>query len=200
MRMRSLAVGLIPLMLIWGSACGGDPPPPPVQPDGPTVAEGEEPRAPVKIPRAPFLSLPDTAAETIAKNVLEGGDAGRKLAFALQRGPFGPTESVLAVYIEEVEGAPTIGAQVLLPGPKGGAAFPLPVDNSAPLVRASEVVWASSDHGWIAVILMRRTVEEAEVQQNQAFYWNGSGFERAFEQEERIKGLGSSFEIRRMLL
>lgn len=198
----SLGLGAMSLILVFGAACGGEPAPAPAPARAPVsgAVEDEQARAPVKIPRAPFLSLSDSSVEDLAGAILKNGGSDRKLAFPLQRGPFGPAESVLVVFTEQVDSISQLGAYVLLPGGRTGTAMPLPIANDDRLVRASEVVWASSEHGWLAVIVMEREIEEKLTQQNQVFFWSGIAFERALEEEERVRTMSSKVQIRRTLL
>ncbi len=198
-----LMMGLIGTGLVFTTACGGD-----AGDDKPSRKErrkamkakkadvGGEERPPAKMPRPPFLSLGET--DKTAMQILDKG-TDRTLATAPQRGPFGDTESTTVLYLEPVETleTPGVGGVVV----SGSTAVELPFDNDTPLAEGNpvDVVWASGEHGWQLIVLLQRAQEDGAVQENQAFYWDGTTYLRDTLAEKRIRAMSSPSTIRQTL-
>lgn len=200
------AITLVGLFGI-GTACGGGAPPEQTNADGRTskagkagkadVGEDEAPRPPMKAPRAPFLSLPDSAGEALAKEMFAKGESGA-LAASPQRGPFGPIESVTALWRVEVPSPSLVGG--VFEGRASKLIGRLPIANDHALDGGVEIVWANSERGWTAVVLVRRLVDDKVEQQNQVFFWDGQVFQRDAAAEAKIGTFTSPDAIRQALL
>jgi len=160
-------------------------------------SQGPEPdeRPPAKLPRPPFLSLPES--DPTATTILKKGQE-RQLAALPQRGPFGRGETTTVLFTEpsSEEGPRVLGGVVVV----GSVAHVLPIDNEYLLASKPEVVWVSGEHGWQIVVMHQRTQDDAPVQRNQAFYWDGSAYVRDLASEEQVKTMTSPTAIRQALL
>ncbi|MCB9676696.1 MAG: hypothetical protein H6737_16385 [Alphaproteobacteria bacterium] len=198
---RALMMAVLAGGLVLGTACGGgggdDGAEKPAKAKKGKKAKGgqsePEERPPAKQPRPPFLSLSETDAMAI--DILKKGK-DRTLASLPQRGPFGDSETTTVLYTEPgPEDSRVLGGVVVA----GSTAHVLPVTNDAPLTGDVEIVWASTEHGWQIVILIKRQVDGAEAQANQSFFWDGQGYVRDEPAEEKVATMTSPAGIRTAL-
>ncbi|MEZ4316707.1 MAG: hypothetical protein R3F61_04370 [Myxococcota bacterium] len=197
---RAVLMALLAGGLVLGTACGGgEQPTKDAQPEKAKKKKGKrgkevepEERPPAKQPRPPFLSLSETDA--LATQIL-GKGKDRQLAALPQRGPFGDTETTTVLFTEPKGDDRALEGVVVT----GSTAQVLPFGNEAPLVGEPEIVWASTEHGWQIVVLVKRMVDGAEVQANQAFYWDGQGYVRDEPAEAKVAEMTSPATIRTAL-
>lgn len=179
-------------------ACGGGGDAKPVKPKAAVVAKAgkaklKKPRAPVRI-RPPFFDMPRTAA-----GELLGENSGRELLLPIQKGPFGPGETLTMVFEHDID-AETEGVQkgiggfVIVDDGNQKTAHPLKVVNDAPLIGEVGLLWVNGETGWQPVLKMKREGPEGPVQANQAFEWNGKDFVHS-EFEPQIATLEMDHEI-----
>lgn len=151
---------------------------------GPAVEVAEPEPEPIRI-RPPFFEMPASIAAGVV-----GGDTGRDLVVPIQKGPFGPGETLTLFYrqsieIDEHDSFPGVGLMVVVSDGETQVGHQLPVVNEVPIAGTPKLEWVNAHQGWQPVLMLQRRREGEVSQENQAFSWDGSAFVHA-EEEPRI--------------